>query len=229
MGRLRWMQNARDGSKGTEVLQPLFFEASDSRLILGTSSSERSYTAGTPPVSMYFTSSNTTTTNAEPFYVKSTMTGANGYGGRCRFHAYTNTTGRTNFMALKAMTEFGSSGRCSGLSAALCAELVLPNTNLGSGGAYTVLELEYVAGGSSLVTAGSLGGNHASLIRATISGDADGDFDDNGFFLVLSGVTSGDGHLFYANKSVPFDAYLKIGVNTTPYYIGLLAQQAAAT
>ena len=59
--------------------------------------------------------------------------------------------------------------------------------------------------------------------------DDDGDFDDNGFFLVLSGVTSGSGHLFYANKSVPFDAYLKIGVNTDTYYIGLLAQQAAAT
>ena len=59
--------------------------------------------------------------------------------------------------------------------------------------------------------------------------NSDGDFDDHGFFLVLSGVTSGDGHLFYANKSVPFDAYLKIGVNTTTYYIGLLAQQAAAT
>lgn len=229
MGRLRWMQNARDGSKGTEVLQPLFFEASDSRLILGTSSSERSYTAGTPPVSMYFTSSNTTSTNAEPFYVKSTMTGAGGYGGRCRFHTYSNVASGSNVMALKSQMEFGDSGTVTGLAAALCAELVMPDANTGSGGAYTVLELEYVAGGDSLVTAGGLSGNHASLIRATISGDADGDFDDNGFFLVLSGVTSGDGHLFYANKSVPFDAYLKIGVNTTTYYIGLLAQQAAAS
>ena len=196
---------------------------------MGDSTTALSYTAGYPSIAMYFDSSNTGTTNAEPIYIKSTMSGANGYGGRIRFHAYTNTTGRVNFMALKALTEFGSSGRCSGLSAALCAELAMPNANTGSGGAYCVLELEYVAGGSSLVTAGSLAGNYASFIRATASGDDDGDFDDNGYFFVLTGVKDSVGHLFYANKSVPFDAYLKIGINTSTYYIGLLAQQAAAS
>jgi len=68
----------------------------------GSSASPTSYTAGTPLISIYATSSNTTSTNAEPFYLKSVMTGIGGYGGRARFHSYTNVALGTNFMALKA-------------------------------------------------------------------------------------------------------------------------------
>ena len=67
-----------------------FFKQADgtaARMLLGDSSTSLPYTAGTPPMALYFTSSNTGSTNAEPIYVKSTMTGAGGYGGRCRFHA----------------------------------------------------------------------------------------------------------------------------------------------
>ena len=81
---------------------------------MGTSGSPVSYTAGTPLVAIYATSSNTTSTNAEPFYLKSVMTGEGGYGGRSTFHALTNVALTTNFMALKAYAEFEASGSVSG-------------------------------------------------------------------------------------------------------------------
>jgi hypothetical protein len=157
------------------------------------------------------------------------MTGAGGVGGRAKFELYANVALGGWANALKAYTEFGATGTVTGLASALCAEMTLPNANLGSGGAYFPLEIEHVSGGTSTVTAGSLSGNHTGFIYMAASGDADGDFDDNGYLFHITGLTSGSGHLFYANKSVPFDAYLKIGVGTATYYIGLLAQQAAAS
>jgi hypothetical protein len=197
---------------------------------MGTSSTPLALTAGSPIVDIYSTCASTSgSTSAEPFYLKSTMTGTGGVGGRARFHLYTNVTLGGWANALKAYAEFGTSGKVTGLASAFCAEMSLPNANMGSGGAYYPLEIEHVSGGTSLVTAGSLSGNHTGFIYMAASGDADGDFDDHGFLFTVTGLTSGSGHLFYANKSVPFDAYLKIGVGTATYYLGLLAQQAAAS
>lgn len=222
MGRLRWIQNARSGEAGTEIINKVYF---------GKSATPYSYTAGYPAMAMYFTSSNTTSTNAEPIYVKSIMTGAGGYGGRCRFHAYTNVALGANFMGLKSITEFGDSGTISGLAAGFCAELVMPNADTGSGGGYCVLELEYVAGGTSLVTAGSLSGNHASFIRMTASGDTDGDFDDHGFLMTISGLTAGSTHLYQTGNTQAgnVSGTLKIGVGTTTHYITLYDAEATTS
>ena len=195
---------------------------SSAQFIAGNSTTSAPYTAGTPPIALYFTSSNTSTTNAEPFYLKSTMTGTNGYGGRARFHTYKNVTGGTNNMALKAQMEFGSAGKTSGLASALCAELVMPNVDMGSGGVYAVLELEYVAGGTSLVTAGSLTGNRATFIYMNSSGDSDGDFDDNGYFMNIDGLTAGSGHLLQASTTEGNYAYsLRCNVGGTAMYLML--------
>lgn len=192
-------------------------------IALGTSGSPLTLTASSPIFTLYSTTSNASTTNAEPFYVKSTLTGVGGYGGRSRFHTYSNVASGSNLMGLKSMLEFGDSGTGNGLSAGFCSELVMPNADTTSeGGAYCVLELEYVAGGSSLVTAGNLAVNHASFIRATNSGDADGDFDDNGFFFVLSGLNDATGHLLYNNT-------LKVGVGTTTWYMPLSSAQGSFT
>ena len=185
----------------------------------GSSASPTSYTAGTPLISIYATSSNTTSTNAEPFYVKSVMTGAGGYGGRARFHAYTNVALGTNFMALKAYTEFGSSGSVSGLAAGFCAEILLPNASVG--GSYYALELEYVAGGTST--------NPASRgwIYMNNTGDGDGDFDDNGVLFDINGLTVGSTHLYDTSASTATgDATLKIKVNGTVKYL-LIADDAS--
>ena len=194
------------------------------------SGSEYAYTAGTPCFTLYATNAGTSgSTNAEPFYVKSILTGAGQVGGRSRFHCYSNVVSGGWVNALKSYMEFGASGKTTGLASSMCVEMSLPNVDLGSGGAYFPLEIEHTSGGSSLVTAGSLSGNHTGFIYMAATGDEDGDFDDNGYLFHITGLTSGSGHLFYANKSVPFDAYLRIGVGTATYYIGLLAQQSAAS
>ncbi len=102
-------------------------KAADTGMIvtLGTSSVPLIYTAGSPVFNMYTTCASTGSTNAEPFYVKSTMTGATCVGGRARFHLYTNVAlgGWSN--ALKAYAEYGAAGKTTGLGSALCAEMVL--------------------------------------------------------------------------------------------------------
>lgn len=204
--------------------------AGAARQIMGTTGTPLVLTAGSPIFDLYSTCASTSgSTSAEPFYVKSVMTGTGGVGGRARFHLYTTAALGGWANALKAYAEFGTSGKVTGLASAFCAELKLPNENMGSGGAYYALELEHVSAGTSLVTAGSLSGNHTGFMYMAASGDADGDFDDHGYLFTVTGLTSGSGHLFYANKSVPFDAYLKIGVGTATYYLGLLEQQAAAS
>ena len=213
-----------DSFGGMAIKQVRFNPASDTTAItIGDSTTELSYTAGTPLFVMYATTTNTTSTNAEPFYVKSTLTGTGGYGGRSRFHTYANVTVGGNNMPLKSHMEFGDSGKLSsGLATGFCAELVMPNANTGTAGAYCVLELEYVAGGSSLVTAGNLSGNHASFIRATNSGDADGDFDDHGFLMSFQGLNDATGHVLYHNT-------LKMAVGTTTWYLPLSSAEGNYT
>ena len=198
---------------------PTVTSITTSAFYLGTSGSPTSYTAGTPIVAIYATSSNATSTNAEPFYLKSTMTGAGGYGGRARFHAYTNVALTTNFMALKSYTEFGSSGSVTGLAAGFCAEIVTPNASM-SGGAFS-LELEYVAGGTS-----SQPGTRGWMYMNN-TGDADGDFDDYGVLFNLNGLTADSGNLYDTTATTATgDATLKISIDGATKYL-LIADNAS--
>ena len=209
--------DANDKYGGLAIKQVRFNPAAGTTAItIGDPTTELSYTAGTPLFILYATTTNATSTNAEPFYVKSTLTGS-GKGGRSRFHTYSDVSVSGNNMALKAQMEYGDSGKTgSGLAAAFCAELVMPNANTGTGGAYCVLELEYVAGGTSLVTAGNLAGNHVSFIRAANSGDANGDFDDHGFFMSIQGLTAAANHLLSLTSHT-----LKCGIGTSTRYLVL--------
>ena len=203
---------------------------SSARILAGASTTPSSYTAGTPAVAMYFTNAGTSgSTNAEPFYVKSTIAGAGQVGGRSRFDAYTNVTAGGWVNAVKAYMEFGTSGRTTGLASSLVAEMVLPSTDItAAGGGYFPLEVEYVAGGNALTTAGALTGNHAGFIWLQQSGDADGDFDDNGYLMHIKGMTAGSGHLFATGGNTGTIAgSLKIGVDNTAYYIPLWSSEVA--
>ncbi len=193
------------------------------RILAGSSTDLAGYTAGTPPIALYFTNAGTSgSTNAEPFYLKSEIAGAGQVGGRARFHCYTNVAAGGWINALKSYMEFGSSGTTTGLASSMCVEMVMPNANMGSGGAYFPLEIEYVAGGTSLVTAGSTTGNHAGFIYMAASGDTDGDFDDNGFFMDVSGLTAGTGHLLQASTTEANYAYsLRCNIGGTAMYLML--------
>jgi hypothetical protein len=157
---------------------------------LGDSSTALTLTAGTPLLEIYSTCSSTSgSTNAEPFYMKSTMTGAGGVGGRARFHLSTNVAlgGWSN--AIKGLVEYGASGRTTGLGSAICAELALSAGT--SSGTYTAMELELVLATNAVT------GTKTSFIYANASGAAASTFDTNGVFLHI-----GDGITAAATKFV---------------------------
>jgi len=194
--------------------------AGSAGFLMGDSTTALSYTAGTPPINLYFTSANTSSTNSEPFYLKSIMTGISGYGGRCRFHSYTNVKLTTNFMALKAYAEFGASGYVTGLASAFCAELKLPAA-AGLPGGYFPLELEVITPEGFDSAARVCG-----FIYANASDDATAltAFNTNGVLMWLNGISDTEGGIFEAetnNDSLSMTHVLKIRIVDTDYYIPL--------
>lgn len=177
------------------------------------------YTEGAPVFRLYAECDNTTSTNAEPFYVYSKVDGVGGYGGRSRFHTYSNVASGTNVMALKAHMEYGASGSTSGFSTAFCPELVMPNASVN--GSYYVIECEYVAGGSTTLQ-GSIGSSDSGFIFMQSSGDIDGDFDDNGFLFRIQGLNDNTTHLLYGNT-------LRMAVGTTTWYMPLSSAERSYT
>jgi len=189
---------------------------------LGNSSKELVLTAGTPRFQMYTTCASVdTSTSAEPFYVKSSMTGAAGVGGRARFHLYTNVALGSWSNALKAYTEYGISGRTTGLGSALCAEMVLSAGT--TSGTYAPLEAELVA--DTAVSTGTA----TSFLYGNIAGsNATGKttLNTNGYLFELgAGVADTTGGIFEAETvaagAVDFTHVLKCRIAGTTYYIGL--------
>lgn len=185
-------------------------------ITIGTSSTAESHTSeSSKALAGYVTCSATSgSTSYEPWYFKTTMTGAGQVGGRLLSHTYTNVALGGWCNALKGYMEFGTSGKTTGLASAIVAEMKVANANLGSGGAYMPLEVELVYGGSSVVSAGALSGNHVAFATYRFSGDTDGDFDDNGFLMTVTGLTAGSGHVLSANSNT-----LRMGVGTTTKYM----------
>ena len=58
-------------------------------------------------------------------------------------------------------------------------------------------------------------------IYCNSTGDANGDFDDDGFLMKLDGLTKGSGHLFQDNTAAAATQALRIQVGSTAYYIML--------
>jgi len=211
----------------------LVLSATQNGLGLGASGSNVSFSQGSPLLSTYSTCSSTSgASSVEYMYSYCDMTGPGGVGGRARFHTYTNVTLGGWCNALKSYMEFGSSGRITGLASSMCAEMVMPNANVtAAGGGYFPLEVEYVAGGTSLTTAGALSGNHVGFIYMAQSGDAGGDFDANGFILSIDGMTAGANNAFRTGLTAgtinaATTAALRIGVNDTIYYIPIATATA---
>jgi len=111
--------------------------------------------------------------------------------------------------AFKASLTLNDNGATAGLISAICAEVSMPTGN--NAGNYACLELEMTmpsTGSGSLVI--------PSFIYAATSGTQVGIMDDYGFLLVLSGVNSGAGHLWYDKGSAitPGDASEWLRVKT---------------
>jgi len=156
-------------------------------LKMGTNASPLVLTAGTPTFTLYTTNAGTSgSTNAEPFYVQSTLTGAGQVGGRARFYCTSNVASGGWVNALKAHMVWGASGSSSGLGSALCAETELSAGT--SSGTYCAIEGELVLG------SGASTGTATSFIYLNATGAAASTFDTNGFlFEIGTGITPAAG------------------------------------
>jgi len=184
-------------------------------IAIGTSG-QPSTTANT----VYFTSASTSgSSSVEPFYLKTTLTGAAGVGGRARFHLYTNVALGSWSNALKAYAEYGASGKTTGLGSAFCAEIALSAGT--TSGTYAPLESELV------LASGAKTGTATSFLYMAASGADVATFDDNGFLFELSGVTAGSGDLYDTSATTATgDATLKIRINGATKYL-LIADDAS--
>ena len=187
------------------------------RFLAGSSSDDAGYTAGTPPIALYFTAAGSGTTNLEPLYLKSTVTGTTPHGGRARFHTYCNVVAGGWINALKGYMEFGASGRVTGLASGICGELVL---SAGCTQAtYAALEAELVAG------TGAKAGGATSFIYMNCDDTAGVLNAAEGYlFEIGTGVTDTAGGIFEAevnNDSMSMTHVLKIRIRGTAYYIPL--------
>lgn len=185
------------------------------KLDIGSSGTPLVLTAGTPIIDIYSTCASTSgSTSAEPFYLKSTMTGAGGVGGRARFHLYTNVALGGWANALKAYVEFGSSGRVTGLGSGVCSEVALSAGT--SSGSYTCFE------GEMVLASGASTGTSTSFMYFNVSGADAATFDSNGVLFELgTGFTSGSGKFWYDNTANAADEFIKVKTESGVRYLAL--------
>jgi cytoskeletal protein CcmA (bactofilin family) len=160
------------------------------------------------------TSSSTSgSTSIESMYVKQTMTGAGGVGGRARFHLDTNVAlgGWSN--ALKAEVTYGETGRTAGLGSAFCAEMTLSAGT--TSGTYSVFEGELNLGSDAET------GTATSFMYLSVNGDDKATFDTSGYILNLQGLAANSGKVFQENTAAAATHALRILIGTTPYYVML--------
>jgi len=172
---------------GSTIKAPLFQ--------LGTSALPLSLsTYGDHVLDIYATCASTDGSNSvRPIYMKSTMTGAGGVGGRAEFHLYTNVAlgGWSN--AGKFLAEYGASGKTAGLGTAVCGEIQLSAGT--SSGTYAALEGEVTC-----PTGASMGGS-TSFLYLNATGANVAAFDTSGYlFKIGSGITPAAGKFVSADS-----------------------------
>ena len=184
-------------------------------LDMGNSADPLVLTEGTPRFTLYTTCASVhASTNAEPFLVYTTMTGAAAVGGRAKFYMTTNVAlgGWSN--ALKAEVVYGASGRTTGLGSAFCAELTVSAGT--TGGTYAPLESELVCNtnGSTGVATSFLFGNVSGTAKATLNEEA------YLFHLGENVVTTTDGLFEVINADdIDVNACFKVRVASVDYFI----------
>ena len=123
--------------------------------------------------------------------------------------------------AIVGSINYSTSGSAHGMAAAICAEMIPPNSSLARGALYS---LDVCMGPGASSTWGSAG--PVAFIKFENWGTK-AYFDDFAFLFHVVGATDGATHLFYKN-AVAFqncDAFLKIRVGTETFYIPLSDNQ----
>lgn len=189
-------------------------------LALGTSSVPYPIDVSDQIFSIYTTSSGTGA-NVEPMIVNTILTGAGATGGRARFQLNTEVALGGWANALKALVAFGATGSVTGLGSAFVAELVAATT-APAGGTYAPLEAEIVMPSGAGVGAGM------AYMYCNVQGDDKATFQGSGFFAIIENAGDASDGLFYDTANGTTDAWLRIRVNGTAYYmmLSLVATEA---
>lgn len=174
---------------------------------IATSGSKLDYAEGTPCFTLYATNDGTDgATNAEPFFVSSTLTGAGQVGGRSKFLMTHNVTLGGWANALKAQVDCNTNGGASGLLSGICSEVNFPAS--ASKGNTQVMELEAVFPASGFTTSAA---HYTSFIGCNMSGTTCTQFDSYGLLFDIEGMTPAATKFISATSQT---AKCQIGANT---------------
>lgn len=189
-------------------------------LRMGTTSTPLTLTAHDDHViDIYSTCASTDASNSvRPIYMKSTMTGAAGVGGRAEFHMYTNVALGSWSNAIKGFAEYGATGKTAGLGSAVCAELTLSAGTVD--GNYAPLEIELNVPASASV------GTRTAMMYVKAQGTDVGTFDTSGYVLNLQGLSAGASNtlrtgLTAGTVNAACTAAIRVRVGSTDYFVPL--------
>ena len=193
MARLRWLQNARTGDAGTEILKPI-------RMGTSYATALTTATAGVKWLSLY-TKSTATSGDGRGIYNRFYIAGAGGSGESLRsftdIYGVAASTAHGAHLSLQ-MGNADNAGSVTGLGAAIRGTLALPDVALAANGTYTGIESEIYSNGAASDPSAVA---ELSFIRCVNGGNADGisDVDDKAYLLVVDGVEEGSGNMVVAS------------------------------
>ena len=193
MARLRWLQNARTGDAGTEILKPI-------RMGTSYATALTTATAGVKWLSLY-TNSSATSGDCRGIYNRLYITGAGGGGESLRSFTDVYGVAAANANGGHITLQMGNAdnaGSVTGLGNAIRGTLTLPNVAMAAFGTYSGIMSEiYSAGASSDAGAVTL----LSFIKVVNSGDTTGmaTVDDDAVAMSFTGCTSGSGNMIYTH------------------------------
>lgn len=164
-------------------------------------------------------SSDATGGNVMPLYVEMVSTAA------CKARAAEFVLAPTAKLgqwgtALKAYLNLDGASGSAGTAAAICAELLVPDTTME--GHLFVLELEMVAPAENHVWGSTEPDGRLAFILMQLSGTDIDAIDDYGTLMTINGLTDGTGNMW-------FDNTLRIAVDESFWYIPLSTAQASYT
>jgi len=156
--------------------------------------------------------------SVQPIYMKSIMAGIGGVGGRACFHMATAVQLGGWANALKGYLELETGGKVTGLGSAVLAELKLPGESLGGIGSYAVSEMELVTQEHGLT-----GGAPVAFQWMQVSGNqaAIDDWEDNGYFMVIKGLTDNADNIYDKDAGATVKATLRALIGNDIMYFML--------
>ena len=195
---------------------------------LGSSGTPLSYSTVTYKALAIYSTCDTTnaSTSFEPVLFNTVMTGAGQVGGRVKANMSTNVILGGWANAFKGQVECNTNGRCTGLLSAVCAELVLPASNVSAvSGNYAPVESElncptnHVSSAYTAFMFMGTGGNATAIAAWNAAGCL---FILNGFTAATSAT-----NVFHTTGTVSATHGLRIRIDGVAYDILLKASTYA--